>query len=106
MELSRQLISGAGPLDGIVMKINFECCVLVGIVQTIDFGCCLLNGIVHTIDFWCCQLNGIVQTIDFGSWKLIEIVRTINFRGRPRNQLLEKCHDLVPINCILIDTPH
>ena len=41
---------------------------------------------------------GIVRTSGFGGWKLIGIVRTINFRGRPRNKLLEKCHDLVPID--------
>ena len=51
------------------------------------------------------KLNAIVQTIDFDGWKLIGIVRTTNFRGRPRNQLLEKCRDLVPIHCIVIDTP-
>ena len=59
------------------------------------------------IDFRCRQLNGIVQAIDFDGWKLVGIVPTTNFRGRQRNQLLEKCHDLVSINYILltIDTP-
>ena len=47
----------------------------------------------QTIDFWCCQLNGIVYAIDFNVLNLIGIVRTITIRGRPRNQLLEKCHD-------------
>ena len=51
----------------------------------------------QTIDSWCCQLNGIAQAIGFGGWKLIGIFRTINFRGRPRNQLLEKSNDLLPI---------
>ena len=57
------------------------------------------------IDFRCRQLNGIVQAIDFDGWKLIGIVRTTNFRGGPRSKSPEKCHDLVPISCIPIDTP-
>ena len=74
-------------------------------IQTNNFGCCLLKGMVQTIDLWCCQLNGIVRTIDLDGWKLIPIVHTTISRGPPRKQLLERGHDLVRINCILMDTP-
>ena len=113
----QQIDFGAGPIVGTIRTIiDFGCCprraeiaqsfdfgryLLTGLVCTIAFGFCLLNGIVQTIDFGCCELNGIVQT-DFGDWKVVGTVRTINFRCRARNQLLDKCHGRVPINCIMI----
>lgn len=59
----------------------------------------------HIVDFGCCQLNTNVQT-DFGDSEAVGVVRSTHFRCRPINQLLDKCHGLAPIYCILVDIPH
>ena len=114
------------------LPINWSCPVIEA-VQTTDFGDCPLVGIVQTNGLVCCLLIWFVWTFDFlalpikwncpNKWfrvlsikchrpngnRLLESSRRCphySFRYRPKNQSLEKCHGLVPIYCILIDTPH
>ena len=109
-----------------VLSISLNClfdfgdCQLIVVVHTINFGNCSIHCNcpdnwfrVLSISWNCLNIWFLVlsikwnfQTIDFGGWKLVGIVRTTICRGRSQNQFLAQCHDLVPNNCILIDTFH